>query len=67
MMTAVKLTTLMCSVSDTVKHEDAIHTTSARAEMTFPSVVRDLLIFAPSWDKPWVREHLEWECVTQAK
>lgn len=48
MMTAVKLTTLMCSVSDTVKHEDAIHTTSARAEMTFPSVVRDLLIFAPS-------------------
>lgn len=26
-----------------------VPTISARAEMTFPSVVKDLLMFAPSW------------------
>ena len=31
------------------RNEEGSLTTSAKAEMTFPSVVRDLLIFAPSW------------------
>lgn len=31
--------------------QKAIHTTSAKAEMTFPSVVRDLFMFAPSWNR----------------
>lgn len=33
-----------------MQHTDIQHTTSAKAEMTFPRVVRDLLIFAPSFE-----------------
>lgn len=31
------------------KNENQVLTTSANADMTFPNVVRDLLMFAPSW------------------
>ncbi len=41
---------------DLVQYKDRTHTTSARAEMTFPSVVKDLLIFAPSCDRARSRE-----------
>lgn len=33
--------------------QKAILTTSASAEMTFPNVVRDLFMFAPSWNRKY--------------
>lgn len=54
MKQTVKLTCLSCIKSAlpySVQYADIIHTTSARAEMTLPSVVRDLLMFAPSCDR----------------
>lgn len=52
------LSNVKCALSYYAQYAGTIHTTSARAEMTFPSVVRDLLILAPSCDRARKRMQL---------